>query len=178
MRSRAGYRARTARLPRNNAQVALCSAYILKVTKSRLAAYTYSYIPDWVTMAHYSKCCRVCGHAGPSRLMKVLFSISGIECKSASILSTNTGQTITNDNGHSVAICRQCSARLLSCYQHQQHAKEIREKVLNDFLGCVARTNVELANDTDSTYGHQAVSDGCHSGSPLAKRACPATSVT
>ena len=80
-------------------------------------------------------------------------------------LSTITGQTITNDDGHLAVIC---------C-QHQQHTKEIREKVLNDFLGCVARTNVELANDTDSTYGHQAVSDGSHSGSPLAKRACLAT---
>ena len=84
------------------------------------------------------------------KLKKVLFSISGKECKSTSILSTITGQTITNDNGHSAVICCQCSARLLSFYQHQQHAKEIREKVLNDFLGCVARTNVELANDTDS----------------------------
>ena len=128
-------------------------------------------------MAHYSKCCRVCGHAGLSRRMKALFSISGIECNFASILSTITGQAITNDEGrHSSVICRQCSARLLSFYQHQQHAKEIREKVLKDFLGCAARTHVELANDTDS--GRQSVSDGCPSGSPLAKRACPATSVT
>ena len=128
-------------------------------------------------MAHYSKCCRVCGHAGPSRLMKALFSISGIECKFASILSTITGQTITNDDGHSSVICRQCSARLLSFYQHQQHAKEIREKVLNDFLGC-AGTNVEMAR-TDSSYGHQASClEGCPDSSPLAKRACPPTSVT
>ena len=125
-------------------------------------------------MAHYSKCCRVCGHAGPSRRMKALFSISGIECNFANILSTITGQAITNDEGHSSVICRQCSARLLSFYQHQQHAKEIREKVLNDFLG-FAGTNVELPL-TDSSYCHRQA--GGPSCSPLAKRACPATSVT